>query len=325
MVYGSAGGGVALDVTSGALLPSTVVDNQIFIVTSTPVNEYYVTLEQPLMPASGDVWVKIGASTITEIILNDTNPYFALSFLVSYQYNGSTWAYVPAYVGMSGQWVLMAPPAQPLEDMSWADISSVSTMGLASSYWSVGDTKGITIDNTPYTVQIAGFNHDDLADGSGKAGVTFTLQNCLNTTYALNSSPTNANGWGGCSLRTTLQSTIFNQIESNLRNVIKTVNKTACVGGGSTNVSTYADNLFLFAEIEVFGVLKYSAPGEGTQYELFTTSSERIKDVNGAPAGWWLRSAYAQNAQAFCFVNATGGQDAVPANSPYGIAFGFCV
>lgn len=52
-----------------------------------------------------------------------------------------------------------------LANNTWAQIDEASRLGIAKDIWNFGDVKD------GYT--IIGFNHDDLADGSGKAGITF--------------------------------------------------------------------------------------------------------------------------------------------------------
>lgn len=52
-----------------------------------------------------------------------------------------------------------------LENNTWDMISQASRKGTASTLWKVGDKKDDCV--------IIGFNHDDLFDGSGKAGITF--------------------------------------------------------------------------------------------------------------------------------------------------------
>lgn len=52
-----------------------------------------------------------------------------------------------------------------LENNSWEKIATASERGIANKLWSLGDEKDGYV--------IVGFDHDDLADGSRKAGITF--------------------------------------------------------------------------------------------------------------------------------------------------------
>ena len=101
-------------------------------------------------------------------------------------------------------------------------IAAASEAGVAASTWSVGDTKNITVGGETLTVEIVGFNHDDLASG-GKAGITFGLKNLMANTRQMNSSNTNAGGFTGSDMYDWLQGTLLNSLPSDLRAVLKSV------------------------------------------------------------------------------------------------------
>lgn len=62
-----------------------------------------------------------------------------------------------------------------LEECSWEEISAISATGEADKYFSVGDTKSVTINGTvggksingTYLVYIIGFNHNSAIEGNG--------------------------------------------------------------------------------------------------------------------------------------------------------------
>ena len=212
-----------------------------------------------------------------------------------------------------------------LEDTSWSDISIMSQFGVCDQYFKVGDKKNITVNGVSYPVQIIGFNHDTLTAG-GTAGVTFQLVNCLATTYSMEASNTNANGWEGCVMRkTTLNITIYGQLNSDLKAVIKAANKVSSVGNNSSGLETTSDKLFLLSEIEVFGATTYSFAGEGSQYEYYKAGNSTIKTVNGSANYWWERSPRSGNAGYFCRVNSNGSAGSYDASGSLGVSFGFCV
>jgi uncharacterized repeat protein (TIGR02543 family) len=65
---------------------------------------------------------------------------------------------------------------------SWADIARISEAGEARKYFNVGDTKVITMGGWgTQTLVILGFDHDDLADGSGKAGISIGMLTPIKT------------------------------------------------------------------------------------------------------------------------------------------------
>ena len=210
---------------------------------------------------------------------------------------------------------------------SWGTIKAVSEMGTASQHYSVGDEKTVSINGTNYTLVVMDFAHDDLTDGSGKAGMTIGLKNCLTTTHAMNSSNTNAGGWESCEMRSWLQSTVLGWLPEDLQAVIKKVNKKATAGSQSSTITTSVDNLFLLAEIEIFGSTSYGSANEGTQYSYFTTTSRRVKKSgdSGSATTWWGRSPGVGNSTYFCRVYSDGSAYASSASTTYGVSFGFCI
>ena len=212
-----------------------------------------------------------------------------------------------------------------LESTTWADISSISELGLAQQYFKVGDQKSITVNGVKYQTRIIGFNHDNLTSG-GKAGITFQMVDCLNTTYNMESSNINTNGWLNCAMRKThLRTTIWGQLESSLKSVIKTVNKLASAGNQSATIQTAQDTLFLLSEVEIFGKVTYSKAGEGSQYAYYAAGNSTIKKVNGSANYWWERSPGGSNTTIFCGVNSYGNAYNNNASNTYGVSFGFCV
>lgn len=217
-----------------------------------------------------------------------------------------------------------------LETTTWANISKISKLGMAQEFFSVGDTKTIKVNGVSYTAQIIGFDHDTPSStssyGRSKAGITFQLVDCLNTTYQMETSNTNANGWDGCLMRkTTLGTTILGQLETDLKNVLVFVNKLASAGNQSATIKTSSDKLFLLSEVEIFGSTTYSKAGEGTQYEWYKAGNSKIKKVNGSASNWWERSPRGDDATLFCCVYSGGGSDSNAASSSRGVSFGFCV
>lgn len=214
-----------------------------------------------------------------------------------------------------------------LASNSWATIAAVSAAGNASSFWSVGDEKTITVNGETLTLVIMGFNHDDLASG-GKAGITFGLKHLMKDTRQMNSSNTNSGGFTGSAMYTWLQNTLLGQLPSDLKNVIKSVNKKTSAGGASSTINTNSMKLFLFSEQEIFGAKTYSTGNEGSQYSYFATAANRIKKLqNGAGSAnwWWVRSPYASDSYSFCIVYSSGNASYVSADSYGGVCFGFCV
>lgn len=126
-------------------------------------------------------------------------------------------------------------------------------------------------------------------------------------------------------MRTSTMATLLNQLSSDLKSVLKFVNKVTSKGNNQSALETTSDKLFLLSEIEVFGATQYSYAGEGKQYEYYTAGNSTIKKVNGSANHWWERSPRSGNATIFCLVTADGAADHNAASTSSGVSFGFCV
>ena len=126
-------------------------------------------------------------------------------------------------------------------------------------------------------------------------------------------------------MRTSTMATLLNQLSSDLKSVLKFVNKVTSKGNNQSGLETTSDKLFLLSEIEVFGATQYSYAGEGKQYEYYTAGNSTIKKVNGSAGYWWERSPRSGNTSNFCYVNNSGTAYSYNASYSYGVSFGFCV
>ena len=188
-----------------------------------------------------------------------------------------------------------------LNDNDWATIRQVSDNGQGANYWSVGDTKTITINgkvgNTTfsnYTVDafIIGFNHNSGKEGSNRihfqigkttsgTNIAFCDSNYDNVGssqgFRMNLSNTNSGGWNRSYGRNTLlgnrgtpnsppANSFMAALPADLRAVMKPVTKytdnTGNVSNASDAVTPTTDYLFFLAEFEVHGARSYA-----NQYE----------------------------------------------------------
>lgn len=218
------------------------------------------------------------------------------------------------------------PEANTLEGCSWENIAEISEAGLAQEFWRVGDTKNITAGSETLTMEILGFDHDDLTSG-GKAGITFGMQNLMSGQRQMNVENTNEGGFVTSKMYSWLQGELLNSLQKDLQNVIKTVNKKTATGGYQA-VATNSMKIFLLAEIEIFGVNGYSTAGEGSQYSHFSASTTHVKKLsNGAGnvVGWWGRSPRKDLLSDFCSVNTVGENSSLAPYYSRGVCFCFCV
>ena len=210
-----------------------------------------------------------------------------------------------------------------LEIVGWDTIDYISKSGKAASIWSVGDKKTVNINGANYQVQIIGFDHDTKTSG-GKAGITFQLVDCLNSTYQMNSSDTNSGGWTSCKMRSSTMNTLLTSLPSELQKVIKAVNKLTSIDR-TGNLNTTSDKLFLLSEKEICGTTAYSKDGEGSQYAYYKAGNSRVKKVNGSASDWWERSPNWGDSSSFCNIYLTGDLGSDNASKSCGVSFCFCV
>lgn len=209
-------------------------------------------------------------------------------------------------------------------DNTWAQIIDACHKNKVPATWVVGNQKTMTINGTAYAIDIIGKGHDDYADGSGKAPLTFQLHDCYGETKDMNSSNTNVGGWTSCAMRNTHLPAILALMPTEVQNGIREVNKLTSAGGSSVTINPTADKLFLLSEIEIFGSVSYSNSGEGTQYDYYKAGNSKVKKFNGSAYYWWERSPFGSNPARFCNVDSNGDAYYNGASVARGVAFGFC-
>ena len=184
----------------------------------------------------------------------------------------------------------------------------------AGTKFSMKLTDGQTLE-----YRIIGINHDNLADGSGKAGLTF-LTTSKGIKSRMNAEYTNVGGWEASELRAKMNSgEIWNLMPSDFQSKVKSVRKlTNNVGGGSANkdaaVSATTDKLFLLSYSEIVPTSYWAAEypwtsSEGTQYEAFKGNVTHNYQGNSAIAignNWWERSVRPEHHERFLFVSVEG-------------------
>ena len=219
-----------------------------------------------------------------------------------------------------------------LNDYTWAEISAISKSGEAETTYGlkVGDTKEMTLSNgETYNVEIIGFEHDDLADGSGTAGITFQFKELMSTTHIMDSTNTNVGGWETSEMRTYLKDDVYSLLPADLQGEIKEVTKVSDAGNkDKTTLIETTDKLFLLSFEEVGFTSSDGSrfvAGQGTKYEIYSDKASRIKYLSGSAAFWWLRSAYTGDANDFFGVSDGGGNMSSYASSTRGVAPAFCI
>lgn len=136
----------------------------------------------------------------------------------------------------------------------------------AETKWSVKLTNGDTMK-----YRIIGICHDDLADGSGKAGLTFEVSGT--DSFGEMNSPMRSDdkfdGWEKSEMRQRLNSgDLWNLLPSDLKTDIRAVTKET--GKESVRVHT-VDKLFLISAAEMYaGMYSDTSDTGGYQYEYYS-------------------------------------------------------
>ena len=208
----------------------------------------------------------------------------------------------------------------------WADIIEACHANEVPDEWVADGTcyKDMDIGGTSYRIDIIGKNHDDLADGTGKAPLTFQLHDCYIETNRMNSSNTNGGGWQNSAMRTTYLPAILNMMPAEVKAAIRDVQKKSSAGNQISSIQITNDKLFLLSEIEIFGSTTHSFAGEGTQYEYYQAGNSKVKNRYGSAFRWWERSPHSSRVASFCIVDSVGDAVWSYASASDGVAFGFC-
>ena len=203
---------------------------------------------------------------------------------------------------------------------SWAAIIKACQEKQVPDTWNVGNSCNMTINKKTYAIDIIGKNHDDYADGSGKAPLTFQMHTTYATQYKMNGAEYNNCGWKNCLVRTSNAFPKLKQVmPAEVVAALKAVTKKTTAGGASSSIDTTSDTLFLLSEIEVQSTRTHSYAGEGTQYAYYKTAANRKKN-----RAWYLRSPRINSTSCFCRTGWDGEADWSVASEVDGIAAAWC-
>ena len=249
-----------------------------------------------------------------------------------------------------------------LNDATWEQIRDAADASTGPNYWSVGDTKqitmngkvsdGLTLSNYSTYVYIIGFDHNSSVEGTGIAFGGFKTAASGGTDVALcdsgygtnktsgqwfnmNNSNTNTGGWNSSRMRSTTIPLVKSALPPELTSVIKTTSIYSDNTGGGSDVASYVtatqDELYLLAEFEIFGARTWANSAEQNyqqQYAYYAAGNSKIKyrhNSTATAAIWWERSVYATLNGTFCSVNTNGLASSSDAIRSRGLAVAFKV
>lgn len=193
----------------------------------------------------------------------------------------------------------------------------------------------VIVDGVEYNadVEIIEYNHDNLADGSGKATLTFMCKNLPGFRKPMYGSSVDNAGWEHSTMREFCNGELFNAFPAELQAIIEPVLKISDGGEVNRALVTTTDKCWLASYPEVgFASISEVLPGQGEVYAstYSTNKNSRVKYLPDGytPYGWWLRSSsysLTSDSALFCRVQASGILYGDIETNKYAVVFGFCI
>lgn len=272
---------------------------------------------------------------------------FADTYSVTATLNGETTVPVTVAVTTSGE--TYSCIALFLTIVGWADgtddeiaamldAARAGTIDLQTDAgWAVGDVRTIQTkeftDNYPkvhvsQSIDIVISSFEDYNECG--CVMQFDFKDSLATGVRINATNTVAGGYRASEMFTDTLPKLANALPSWLSSRLLefSVHVKASAGSLSDVIDIIEGNkLALRSEIEIFGVVNYTTPGEGTQIEYYKTAENRVKRLGhtGAVSSWWERSPSGKDTAYFCYINANGGSAHSRPNIGYGLAPFGCI
>lgn len=261
--------------------------------------------------------------------------------------SGNGYIYVPSALvdtyKADDDWSTYADQIRAIEDYpeilyavpSWEAVNYHIEQGDYATAYSIGDTIPLDLgDEGTVNMQIVAFDADDLADGSGKAHISFVAKESLKTNKRMNPAYISGTegtggigGWEKSEMRTYLNDTILPLIPENVSSMIKPVTKYSDgydTSDGAVDSSVTIDSVWIPSVREIYGGTNYETIG--VDYTgLFVSNTNRIKNKIGSSSGyiWWTRTAYSKNS--FRCVNTNGSMNAFGNDNTFGVVLCFCM
>ena len=193
--------------------------------------------------------------------------------------------------------------------------------------WKVGDVRPIQISafssaNVNHAAQTVALVISSFEEYEGCGNVLqFDFYDALAAGNRMNSSNTNAGGYGESEMKTVTLPALEAALPSWLRSLLLTFSVKASEGSQSDTIETVTGNkLALRSEVEIFGATTYSKPGEGVQVDLYKNTGYRSKTTPNS--FWWERSPNGSHSTHFCYVyyGSPGNNNAANASgvAPFG-------
>ena len=204
---------------------------------------------------------------------------------------------------------------------SWEEIIAHIDDGTAPQRYAIGAYKPLDLGALgTVNMQLAGFDLETLADGTGKAPTTWIAKECLPEGHRWNPEGKGAEegGWANCELRSYLYDTALPAMPPSLKNRLVTIIKTQYYFNNKDNEQQTEERVWVPDYKEVFGT-------GSLYYDLFHDNADnRNKTKSGSAAWWWLRSAHDDSFAYSVYTDGSYGYTSVYTASG-GVVLGFCL
>ena len=222
-----------------------------------------------------------------------------------------------------------------VDKYTWEAVLASIDAGTYATDYAIGDMVPLDLGGEGLiNMQIAAFDKDDLADGSGKAPITWVAKEVLKSTARMNRSKLSSTvvdgntvytegtgsigGWEKSYMRTYLKETIKPLIPLTVRNAIKEVKKKQPAYNTNKQYTTQntVDDVWIPSKDELSSSNYYGL--------LFTNQASQVKyTTDGNYAVWWLRQT--DGAEGFIYVSSNGNADyGSSAEMPRSVCLCFC-
>lgn len=294
---------------------------------------------------------QIGPNGISVIELKETGEY-----AIHAERNGGTLD-TTLTINYTGTYEVEIPVHDPFSTISTADIPAITKAGIASSIWSIGDTKAVTLNGTVGSYQfsnetvymfIVAFDHNSSVEMAGAHHIICSFAKSAATggkdiayvdsqygnytsgaCFHMNSSTTNSGGWARSYMRQTICSQFKNAMPADLQAVLRTrtiyTDNTGSSTNNASNVTGTTDYVYLPSEFEVQGRRQYANSYEQNhqqQLAYYKNGASKIRYKSNKPSSaalWWVRSPSYTSSGIFCTVYVNGS----PVGYNSDIAIGF--
>lgn len=226
-----------------------------------------------------------------------------------------------------------------LWDLVFASIGD----GTYKTKFAIGDTVPLDLGSEGVVnMEIVAFDADDLADGTGKAPITWIAKELLKNKHRMNPAAVvlddgttqectgSVGGWEKCEMRTYLNETIKPLIPQNVRSMLREVTKTYkhTKNSGSSGLKandSCVDSIWIPSAREV---CSNSGESTGPAYtSVYSDTQNKRKVIAGSSqkGTWWYRTGYSKtDFLAFYNSGSSGYDNRYSASSNFYIALGFC-